>query len=146
MKIFNDKVAVALFDNDKDVEDAVQELHDRSFGAEQEDEIQIIDQARLSVETPSKGPVADVADIPRRGTSGAAGRTAVGVAGSSEPQQIEVNVSNTLVDLGIGREEADFFGRHVARGSAVVVVDTTEERAQEALEIMKKHNARGEVT
>jgi len=52
-------------------------------------------------------------------------------------------VKRNLARPGLPHEEADFFASHVSRGNPLVIVETSADRAQEALDIMKEASARG---
>jgi hypothetical protein len=144
MSIFNNSTVVGLFDNGKDVENALARLQEYGFGRDDEDEIQIIDEHRLAQELPVDTLGQRIIAQPDHGL--AAGSPAAvydpdsqaGVAAGT----LERNAQEVLTGMGIGESEASFFARHIARGNPVVVVDTTEERASEAFKIMREANAR----
>lgn len=140
MKIFNDKTVVALFDADKNVEKAVAQLQAHGFGSKDEQEIQIVDKHRLSQEMPinvsGEGPMLRA----NRGVTAGAPATVYQPAAKAgtEAAAIERSAHQVLFELGLNSEEAAFFARHVARGNSLVIVDTTKERANEALNIVQQ--------
>jgi hypothetical protein len=144
MNIFNDKTVVGLFDTDQAVEVAITELHKQGFGQE-EDEIRIVDENRLSQETPI-GPLTQGAGaaIPGPGPTRPVGPLETKELEPTIPESAatERKVKELLTDKGFGNEEASFYAQHVRRGSALVIVKTTEEQAPKALDIMKRANAK----
>src|SRR5256714_8366884 len=45
---------------------------------------------------------------------------------------------DTLVDVGVPQEEADAYGEGVRRGGALVVVESSEDRAERGMEILHR--------
>lgn len=142
MKIFNQKNVIGLFDRDKDVEKVVDALQKRGFGEDNDDEIRIIDRHRLPQEIPVDVPEQQI--IPQTGTGhsplpgpGGTMFDPIDDAGI-ESESIQDTVREYLVSMGLGDEEARFHAMHVARGSSLVVVDTTKDRAVEAEEVMSQ--------
>lgn len=147
MKIFNEKTVVGLFDNDSAVEEALSTLQERGFGEEDEDDIRVIDQNRLPIETPINQPVQSSGPI-LPGTADAAASRSTVVSSGEEPDRatVRAEVKRNLADLGLSEDESDFFADHVSRGNPLVIVETSADRAQEALDIMQQANVTGTAT
>lgn len=143
MKIFNSKTVVGLFDRGKDIEKAIDQLQKQGFGQDDEKEVRIIDERHLAQEMPVDVVGQRIIAQPDKGL--AAGNPAVlydpGSQAGVEAGTVERNAQEVLTRLGIDDREASFFAQHIARGNSVVVVETSEERAAEALKIMQQANA-----
>lgn len=147
MLFSNEKYVIGLFDNDQDVEEAVQILQDHGFGAEDEDELQILDQNRLAGETPIveerlSDQTGGVITAPAE-----TGRTVPVVSTSATESTnrtvgAERNIQEQLTGYGLSDEEAAFYARHLLQDGLLVVVETDADRISEAVEAMKKTNAR----
>lgn len=146
MQLFNNNIAVGLFDSDQDVEKAVSQLQERGFGAENDETIQIIDEHRLTTETPIDVPSQNILAQTNPGMGGVAPAVEfnpVSAAGAEAGAgAIERSTLEFLQDKGLGEEESSYYARQVARGNSLVVVETTEERAAKAADLMNETGAR----
>jgi len=142
MDLFNNKkTIVGLFDNDKDMEDAITKLQEQGFGKDDE-KLHIIDEQHLKKQAPTMTPSATIpAGQPHAGT------VPVGVddvisGEDNEAARVERNTHEMLKDFGLEEAEATFCARHVARGSSLVVLETDEEGAPKAIGIMEQFDTR----
>jgi hypothetical protein len=142
--IFNNKTVVGLFDNDKDMETALDQLQKLGFGPEDEASLEIIDQYRLAQETPIDALGGEIPAQPKRGlvVDGAAvGYNPITDAGL-EIGNIEQRTHEVLTDRGLGDEEAWFYARQVARGNSLIIIETDQEQTVEAADLLKQAGAR----
>lgn len=144
MQIFNKTTVVGLFDNDQAVEKAVAQLQEHDLDRGDDTALQIIDDNRLTQELPSEAAGRKAVSQP--GTNVAAGGPAVLFTPSkdvgSEATNIEQGAYDLLTDRGLGKEEASFYARHVARGNKLVILETGEDKAAQASDIMRAAGAR----
>ena len=125
------RTVVGLFDNSQDLEQALNEFHSRGFG---EDEISIqqspiIGQDKKLVTDPDTGDVSGVMLDPDARVASHPGV----VVEMDDP-------IDTLVDLGVPSEEAPFYAEGVKEGGTLLIVQTDNERAPAALNIMRLAN------
>lgn len=144
MQIFNHKTVVGLFDNDKDVEQAVAQLQESGFGQEGDDSLQIIDEHRLAQETPIDAPGRKIIARPGPGVASAGPAVEFNpvTEAGTEASNIERSTYQALTDRGLGDEEASFYARQVTRGNSLVIAETTKERAAKAADIMNQAGAK----
>ncbi|MCB0168286.1 MAG: hypothetical protein KDI79_28925 [Anaerolineae bacterium] len=120
----NRKTVVGIFDEDANVEQAIEGLQALGYGLKSDD-ISIIDQHQLDPEVPENFGVG----IQPISTGGQVYPAAVPTvqaqpeSGNYEPTLHTVRrLEETLVDAGVGDEEADFFAQRVIHGAKLVVV------------------------
>ena len=58
----------------------------------------------------------------------------------------EMVLEEKLMDLGIGEKDVGFYARQVKRGNTLVVVETDDDKAQQASDIMRHFNAKSSVS
>jgi len=146
--LFGKKIVVGLFDNDEDVNQAVETLQQRGFG-EDDDEIQLVDEHRLAQEKPVPTRNQRIVASPGMGSGGTARGSAVLLDTASDEQQRanETIIENKLIDIGLEGEEATFYAQQLSRGNKLVVVEVDDEdEAAEALGIMKQANAKASIS
>lgn len=144
MQIFNHKTVVGLFDHDQAIEQAVGQLQKSGFDQEDDDALQIIDQHRLAQESPIEGSGRSIMPQPRHSSpvGGTAAPFNLITEAGTEASNIERSTYHALTDRGVGQEEAWFYARQVARGSSLVIIEATKERAAQAAGIMNQAGAK----
>lgn len=142
--IFSNKSVVGLFDNDKDVEKALGELHKHGFGEENDDEINVLEHP---FNVPA-GPGENVEQATEGSTvqaATAAGSQAVPLPGQT-PADTYNDLEKRLHSLGVSRDEATYYAQQAARGTTLVVVKTDSDRATNVSHIMEQTNARSSIS
>jgi hypothetical protein len=147
MSLFSQKkTVVGLFDSDADVQQAVDNLQQHGFNAQNDTEVTVIDQNYLAetLETPN----VEIAGSPN---SGIGRTTPIGPANpllslDSEGAESKSTLQNTLVTMGLKDEEADYLARQVAGGSPLMVVKTGEKQAAQVAQLLEQTNARSFVS
>lgn len=139
MKIYNNETVVGVFDNDKNVEQAVNKLEEMGL-SQDDDEIQVVDQNRMGQESTVDTPVAA---SPAPGTAGPGPAIVTSKTADQDNQilNVEADVENMLTKLDVDGEEATFYARQVARGAKLMIVKTDSEHAPLALDIFKQTGA-----
>lgn len=121
---------IGLFGNDAEATAASDALHAAGFG----DDMEVVDRARAADEFP--------AELAVSGTSG----EPVGVVSDKDEPEPETltqgSVAEYLIDFGLEGEEALFYADRILGRSSVIIVDSDEERAGEAADIMKENGGR----
>jgi hypothetical protein len=122
------RTVVELFEGSQELEQVLNKLHSRGFG---EDEINIqqdpiIGQDKKLVADPDTGEVSGVMLDPR---SPASSESSV-VVEMGDP-------IGTLVDMGVSSEDAHFYAEGVKQGGTLLIVQTDDKRAVEALKVMR---------
>ncbi len=144
MQIFNKTTVVGLFGSDYEIEEAVAQLQEHNLDRGNGTKLEIIDDNRLSQELPSEA--AGRKAVPQPGTNVAAGGPAVLFTPTkdvgTDKNNIEQGAYDLLTDRGLDNEEAAFYARHVARGNKLVILETEEEKAAQASDIMRAAGAR----
>ncbi|MCB0194601.1 MAG: hypothetical protein KDJ65_21805 [Anaerolineae bacterium] len=121
----NKKTVAAIFDNDADIDKAIEALQELGYGRESDDEITIIDHHQFEPETTNE----TVRVVPAAGvgsTTPGAGAVITEERQNGEtliPTDTVINdIKNKLSSVGIKNEEADFFTQRVVRGATLVTV------------------------
>jgi hypothetical protein len=125
------KTTYGLFDNQKELEGAVQKLQE--IGVEQ---IRVVDEARLGNKIKLVLSSAAVQSPVGASTSGAmpAFATSADDPGSS--------IASYLKDLDIAEAEARFYARAINQGGSLIIVDATDgESVRVVQQIMRQANA-----
>lgn len=147
MNIFdNKKTVVGLFSSTGDADKVLNELQDRGFGAKDSDsKLEVIDQFRLTGETDADTASERVVAAP---SSPAGPVTTGGPYGTEQAEESveQQNVRETLTDMGVNNEDASFYARQVVRGNTLIVVQADEDKAKEALELIKQVQARASMS
>jgi len=144
MNILGDtEKVVGLFDNQRDVEKTVAKLHEKGLGKD-DGGFEIVDKNRLTSKMPLQQSEPDTQSSQRTvGTGTAVGPMGVTRGEFVETPTVESKAKKRLTRLGIDDEEATFFARHIARQSAVVVVEVdSSEQADEVARLMQAAHAR----
>lgn len=142
----NSKTVVGLFDNDKDVERAINELADHGFGGENSDDtVEVIDRYLFS-----DGDIsAQVIAVPIPSTGGSTGAGIVidsGAENKSNSSAMVEQIQKILTDMNVDQEQATFYANRVARGGSLIVVESDAERIAEALNILTRVSTKGSVS
>jgi hypothetical protein len=144
MNILDDtERVVGLFDNERDVEKTMAKFHELGL-SQDEGGFEIVDKNRLTSKMPLQQSEPDTQSSQRTvGTGTAVGPMGVTRSEFVETPTVESKAKERLTHLGIDDEEATFFARHIARQSAVVVVEAdSSEQADEIARLMQAANAR----
>jgi hypothetical protein len=128
-----------VFGNDSDLERALNELHERQF-----EDVRV-----MGTQTSSGG-----ADVPLETYLGGIGAAnAPTQSGAAVPFTFaipafglgrainEQDISSVLDDEGIRGAEADFYAERLRRGGKLVIVDTSDDRADVVRAILRRTNA-----
>jgi uncharacterized membrane protein len=83
---------------------------------------------------PGVGPI--IAAGPLAAALGGATGGVIGAAAGA----VTGGVTASLIDMGVPDEAADYYAESLRRGSALVTVTVHEERAQDAIDILRRHN------
>ena len=135
MSIFsNDNIVVGLFDSMSDTDKIVETLHRHDFG----DDVRVID--KTSLESNLEG----IAGTPVlvEPASGSGSPPGVPLVPDAEGNIAETRartkkyVQDELTSAGVDEDQAAFYAERVARGSALVMVETDGSRVAEAKNIM----------
>ncbi|MBN1995152.1 MAG: hypothetical protein JW953_20845 [Anaerolineae bacterium] len=144
MDLFSNKTVVGLFDNQEDLGQALSKLHQQGFG-EEEDELILVDQDHVAGENPFLQQEKQVV-VPPLPTSGDGISAVLDNDIPADDEIPETVLEEKLMDLGIGEKEVGFYARQVKRGNTLVVVETDDEKAQQAYDIMRHFNAKSSVS
>ena len=145
MDFFDSKTVVGLFDDQEDLGQALSSLHKQGFG-EEEDEVILIDKDHLAGESPNMRQNKPVV---------LSSSFAVGVQAGNMPDDedtpadddvSEKVLEDKLMDLGVDEAEVNFYARQVKRGHTLVVVETDDDKAQQAYNIMRRFNAKSSIS
>jgi hypothetical protein len=136
-----EKTVVGLFNNDQDIERAVNNLYTHGFDENEDSELTAIDLSYLS-EFMGKISATPVTTAGVNNSSNSIVREDSATSPDSNTTFIPPDLKEALIDLGVGHKEIAFFTQQAAHGGALIVIKTSEEQIQEALKIMKQANAR----
>jgi hypothetical protein len=134
MDLFNSRTVVGLFDNQEDLGQALSNLHKQGFG-ETEDDLVLINEDHLAGENPLMRQ-----DKPFVVSS------LLGDDTMAEGDISEVALEERLMDLGIDEKEVNFYARQIKRGHTLVIVETDDDKAQQAHDIMRLFNAKSSIS
>jgi hypothetical protein len=139
MENFDDrKIVLGLFNDDAGVKQAITQLHHHGFGQDKGDDIKVIDQSYLEIES-SNAPNRKVKRQEATADSERANIVFDPVTGFHlNPDAVAKGAAKALDHLGVADEEADFYGKRIARGETLVVVETSEDRAPEVSRVIKQ--------
>ncbi len=141
MNVFNNTTIIGIFNSEKDLGDAIKALQERDFGKEGQ-ELRVLDQTRMSQDALVQEDKPDVIVPPISGSgTPLPAYGPMNQATGSETEVMRENVQRELEKLGLDSGEAAFYADKVPTGNALLIVETDEERTEEALSIMKEANA-----